>query len=147
MKKDIICTVCPRGCNIVVEGEGNEVKSVEGYGCKRGITYATNEFISPVRILTTLVKIDGVENELLPVRSNNPIPKAKIFDCMYTGMAKNDYGWWYMKNGKLNTSYTGVGINAYGWWYMKNGKLDLTYTGTVKYNGQNYAVINGAIVR
>ena len=82
MKKDIICTVCPRGCNIVVEGEGNVVTLVEGYGCKRGLTYATNEFISPVRILTTLVKIDGVENELLPVRSNNPIPKTKIFDCM-----------------------------------------------------------------
>lgn len=82
MKKEIICTVCPRGCHVTVEGDGKEVRLVEGYGCKRGLTYATDEFISPVRILTTTVKIDGRENELLPVRSNAPVPKAKIFECM-----------------------------------------------------------------
>ena len=82
MKKEIICTVCPRGCHIQVEGQEGVVHSVEGYACKRGLTYATNEFISPVRILTTLIKIQGHDNELLPVRSNQPIPKSKIFECM-----------------------------------------------------------------
>ena len=82
MKKEIICTVCPRGCHIIVDGEDKVIKGVEGYACKRGLTYATDEFISPVRILTTLVKIVGRENELLPVRSNRPLPKAKMFDCM-----------------------------------------------------------------
>ena len=28
MKKEIICTVCPRGCHIQVEGEGEKVLSV-----------------------------------------------------------------------------------------------------------------------
>lgn len=82
MKKEIICTVCPRGCHISVEGEGEKIISVEGYACKRGLTYASAEFAHPVRILTTTVKIAGVENDLLPVRSNSPIPKEKIFDCM-----------------------------------------------------------------
>ncbi len=75
MNKEIICTVCPRGCHINVVGNEGGVKALEGYGCKRGIDYATNEFLSPVRILTTTVKIEGVNNDLLPVRSNKPIPK------------------------------------------------------------------------
>ena len=82
MIKEIICTVGPRGCRINVEGEGEKVIKVEGYGCKRGIEYASNDFVNPVRILTTLVKIDGKENDLLPVRSNKPISKSKLFDCM-----------------------------------------------------------------
>ena len=82
MKKEIICTVCPRGCHIMVEGEGEKVLSMEGYGCKRGQEYASNEYAHPVRILTTTVKMAGFENDLLPVRSNKPLPKEKLFDCM-----------------------------------------------------------------
>ncbi len=82
MKKDIICTICPRGCIVTIEGTANEVTSVNGYGCKRGMEFATAEFISPVRILTTTVKVDGRDNDLLPVRSSNPLPKDKILDCM-----------------------------------------------------------------
>jgi len=82
MKKEIICTVCPRGCHVLVEGEGEKILSVEGYGCKRGQEYATSEFAHPVRILTTTVKMEGVTGELLPVRSNKPLPKEKLFECM-----------------------------------------------------------------
>lgn len=82
MKKEIVCTVCPRGCSVTVEGTETEITSVEGYSCKRGMEFAQSEFTNPVRILTTLVKIDGVKNELLPVRSDKPIPKNAIFDCM-----------------------------------------------------------------
>ena len=82
MKKEIICTVCPRGCHIMVEGAGDTVSSVEGYACKRGLEYASAEFAHPVRILTTTVKVTGAQEGLLPVRSNNPIPKEKLFECM-----------------------------------------------------------------
>lgn len=82
MKKEIICTVCPRGCHIQVEGEGEKILSVEGYSCKRGLEYASAEFAHPVRILTTTVKMAGVQSDLLPVRSNQPVPKEKLFDCM-----------------------------------------------------------------
>lgn len=82
MKKEIICTVCPRGCAINVEGSENGINGIEGYSCKRGMEYAKSEFLSPVRILTTSVKIKGRENELLPVRSSKPLPKGKLFDCM-----------------------------------------------------------------
>lgn len=82
MKKEVICTVCPRGCRITVEGEGETISSVEGYSCKRGLEYASAEFAHPVRILTTTVKLAGEEHDLLPVRSSAPVPKEKLFDCM-----------------------------------------------------------------
>ncbi len=82
MKKDIICTICPRGCIVTAEGTANEVASVTGYGCKRGMEFAAAEFTAPVRILTTTVKIEGSEGDLLPVRSSKPLPKEKILDCM-----------------------------------------------------------------
>lgn len=81
MKKEIICTICPLGCNITVEGEGEEIASIKGYSCKRGIEYGRNEFSHPVRILTTTVKVAG-SDQLLPVRSNKPIPKEMIMECM-----------------------------------------------------------------
>ena len=84
MKKEIICTVCPRGCRILAEGDGEKVLSAEGYSCKRGLEYANTEYAHPVRILTTTVKIAGIQNDLLPVRSSQPIPKEKLFDCMET---------------------------------------------------------------
>ncbi len=82
MNKEIICTVCPRGCHITVTGTDTAVEHMEGHGCKRGIDYATNEYIRPMRILTTTVKIDGMTGDLLPVRSNKPLPKDVQFDCM-----------------------------------------------------------------
>ena len=82
MKKEIICTICPRGCHIMVEGEGETILSVDGFACKRGETYASAEFAHPVRILTTTVKMAGIQNDLLPVRSNKPLPKEKLFECM-----------------------------------------------------------------
>lgn len=81
MRKDMICTICPIGCNITVEGEGENIVSISGYSCKRGIEYAKNEFSHPVRILTTTVKIAGTD-QLLPVRSSKPIPKELIMKCM-----------------------------------------------------------------
>lgn len=82
MKKEIICTVCPMGCHITVEGEGENISSVTGFTCKRGEQYARNEFCHPARILTTTIKTDSDRNPLVPVRSESPVPKEKIMDCM-----------------------------------------------------------------
>ncbi len=82
MKKEIICTVCPRGCRVTVEGEGDKILSVEGHTCKRGLEFSSAEFSHPVRILTTTVKIADATYDLLPVRSSEPLPKEKLFDCM-----------------------------------------------------------------
>ena len=82
MKKEIICTVCPRGCHILAEGEGETVVSVSGYGCTNGLRYASAEFAHPMRVLTSSVRIAGRDDTLLPVRSAGPVPKEKLFACM-----------------------------------------------------------------
>ncbi len=82
MKKEIICTVCPMGCRITVEGEGEKIESITGHTCKRGEQYASAEFAHPVRILTTTMRLEGGKNPVIPVRSAKPVPKEKIMDCM-----------------------------------------------------------------
>ena len=69
------------GCHILVEGTETEVTSIEGYTCKRGEVYGRQEFLHPVRILTSTVKVDN-EDRLVPVRSDKPVPKELLMDCM-----------------------------------------------------------------
>ena len=69
------------GCHILAEGTKEEITSIEGFTCSRGKEYGTQEFLHPVRILTSTVKVDG-EDRLVPVRSDRPIPKELLMDCM-----------------------------------------------------------------
>ncbi|MCI6640705.1 MAG: DUF1667 domain-containing protein [Pygmaiobacter massiliensis] len=82
-EKLITCTVCPMGCRITVKGEGEKIVSVEGYTCPRGEQYARNEFVHPVRILTSTALVEGsASGPLVAVRSDKPLPKELLFDCM-----------------------------------------------------------------
>lgn len=76
----ITCTVCPIGCNISGKIENGEAVCLSGFNCARGSQFAKTEMTNPVRILTTVVKTE--KNTLLPVRSDAPIPKEKIKNCM-----------------------------------------------------------------
>ena len=82
--KNITCTVCPVGCRLAVSiDESGNITGIKGNTCKRGEKYATSEILNPVRTLTSTVKIDDVcVEKLLPVRTNMPIPKGKMFDAM-----------------------------------------------------------------
>jgi CxxC motif-containing protein len=84
IEKKVICIVCPVGCEITVEGscDSKVVNSMAGQQCKRGEKYAENEFINPKRILATTVKIKGYDYPVIPVRSDDLIPKDKLFECM-----------------------------------------------------------------
>ncbi len=52
----------------------------------------------------------------------------------YSGVAnyKNDYGWWYIENGKVDFTFTGIAQNKYGWWYVVNGKVNFNHTVSVE---------------
>jgi CxxC motif-containing protein len=81
-EKIITCIVCPQGCAITVKGEANTSLSMIGQGCKRGEEYARNEFIHPLRILTSTVKVSGSGVPLVAVRTSKPIPKELLFKGM-----------------------------------------------------------------
>ena len=87
--KDIICITCPQGCIIKVSGDpakgeiaSCEIASCEGFKCPRGKKYAENEFVHPVRILTSSVKVDGAAVPLVAVRTSAPIPKEMLLPAM-----------------------------------------------------------------
>ena len=65
-----------------MQGDGNQINSMEGFTCKRGEEYACSEFVHPVRILTSTAKVEGNCVPLVPVRSTKPIPKELLFQCM-----------------------------------------------------------------
>lgn len=82
-QKEIICTVCPMGCHITVVGEGENIQSVTGNTCPRGDVYARNEFVRPMRLLTSVAKTKGVPDmPLLAVRSDKVVPKDQLFACV-----------------------------------------------------------------
>lgn len=40
-----------------------------------------------------------------------------------TTVAENVYGWWYVKEGRVDFTFQGFVSNEYGWWYLENGKV------------------------
>jgi len=60
----------------------HRVRKVTGNTCKRGEIYGLNEVKNPTRIVTSTVKIDGCDNIVVPVKTEEPIPKGMIFDVM-----------------------------------------------------------------
>ena len=82
MTKEVICIMCPLGCSMKAEVEGQEVTDVQGNRCKKGIKHAEREIFFPGRILTTTVRTNLRAVPLLPVRSNREIPKGQLMACM-----------------------------------------------------------------
>lgn len=73
------CLECPRGCRLSIDVDTHEVT---GNVCPRGDAFAKAELTNPLRVLTTTVRIDSDTETMLPVRSKDGIPKAKLFDAM-----------------------------------------------------------------
>ena len=82
MKRTFTCVVCPNGCEIEAEYEGNKVLSVTGNLCPKGITYVTQELVDPRRTIATSVRVLGGTMPLASVRLTAAIPKDRIFDVM-----------------------------------------------------------------
>lgn len=80
--RELTCIGCPLGCAIKVTMENGEVASVTGNTCKRGDEYARKEVTHPTRIVTSTVCIEGGEIPMVSVKTQNDIPKEKIFDVM-----------------------------------------------------------------
>lgn len=80
MKRDLICIICPKGCNLSIEMDGTNVISVSGNTCKRGTEYAINECTNPVRCVTSTMKTK--DGETVSVKTDRAIPKDKVFEVM-----------------------------------------------------------------
>ncbi|SHJ41314.1 CxxC motif-containing protein [Geosporobacter subterraneus DSM 17957] len=83
-KRDMVCIVCPMGCRLTLKEDASQPGGYEilGNQCKRGIDYAIKETTNPTRTITSTVKIKNALLNRLPVRTDQPIAKGKIFECM-----------------------------------------------------------------
>ena len=82
MERTLTCIVCPLGCQIKVELDGKNVLSVTGNTCPKGKEYAETECVNPVRTVTTTMRC--ADGSLVSVKTDRPIPKEKMADCMAT---------------------------------------------------------------
>jgi len=80
--RSITCIMCPLGCDISVQGDKDIITEISGNKCKHGQKYARSEYLDPKRILTTVVKAKGCTLPVVSVRTDKPVPKDKIFDCI-----------------------------------------------------------------
>ena len=82
MERNLTCIVCPLGCQLKVELKGKEVLSVTGNTCPRSKEYAQNECTNPRRTVTTTMRC--ADGSLVSVKTDRPIPKEKMAECMAT---------------------------------------------------------------
>ena len=79
---NITCIACPLGCQIKLKVKDGKIEDIKGNKCRQGIKYARQEFYNPQRVVTTTVKVKDSKIPLLPVRTNKPIPKGIIRECV-----------------------------------------------------------------
>lgn len=80
MKREMTCIICPIGCTLLAELEDGKVLSVTGNTCPRGKAYAETECTHPMRTVTSTVRTEN--GGIVAVKTDKPIPKAQVFDCM-----------------------------------------------------------------
>ena len=72
-----------------------------------------------------------------------------IIDSKHTqvvkGRVKGVDAWWYVENSKV-VYKTAVARNQYGLWFVKSGKVDFSFSGNFKYNNKIYRVESGRVV-
>jgi CxxC motif-containing protein len=76
----IICTVCPIGCKITAKPLEDGEFDISGNNCNRGKVYAIKEMTAPERTLTSIMACN--DGTMVPVKTDRPVPKDKIFQCM-----------------------------------------------------------------
>ena len=76
--KEFVCIVCPNGCSLSIDEEGN----VSNAGCSRGVQFAREEATCPKRTVCSTVATVFPDIPVLPVRTSKEIPKEKVGELM-----------------------------------------------------------------
>ena len=80
--RELICINCPLGCHLSVDDNDLSNIKVTGNTCPRGVNYATSEVTAPKRMVTSSVPVKGGTAHRVSVKTSEPIPKERIFDCL-----------------------------------------------------------------
>ncbi len=84
-RKELICIVCPNGCQIQAEIEESEkiqVNEITGHLCDKGPEWAEQELVNPMRTIASSIMVEGGDFPLVSVRTDSPIPFKSIPEIM-----------------------------------------------------------------
>src|SRR6056297_520005 len=81
-KQTITCVACPKGCEVTVEHDGDEIIDIMGNACPQGADYAKEEIVAPTRILPTTIRVKNGALPLCPVKTTKQIPLENMFEAM-----------------------------------------------------------------
>lgn len=84
MKGQFTCVVCPTSCVVNAEWDEIELQNTDHAQCKLAWEYIRGEIFDPRRTVTSTVIVEGGELQLVSVKTDPPIPKAKVFEVMQT---------------------------------------------------------------
>ncbi len=76
--REFTCIICPRGCRLLVTGDGE----VTGNFCLRGEKYGKEEMLDPKRTLTSSILVKGGNYRLCPVKVIPAIKKGLMERAM-----------------------------------------------------------------
>lgn len=83
MKRNFTCINCPMGCSVdVTLNDKGEITDIEGNSCPLGEKYVRNEIKDPRRMVTSTVRLLDSKDYSVSVKTQDAIPKNKIFDAM-----------------------------------------------------------------
>ena len=76
----VTCPICPNGCQIVIDPQTG---AVSGNRCPRGLSFASQERIRPMRTLTTTLRVEGGPVPLISVRSDRAFPREELKEAAW----------------------------------------------------------------
>ena len=78
----LTCVICPVGCELEVRGDRAGEIEVSGNQCDKGVPFAVEEVLRPMRNLATSVPVRGAAARMVSVRLSGPVPREMIFPVL-----------------------------------------------------------------
>lgn len=66
-------------------------------------------------------------------------------DFTYTGLAKGDLGWYMVVDGRVDQQFNGIAKNEHGSWFVENGQVQFHYVGPVSIDGHLFQIEKGKV--
>lgn len=78
----LTCVLCPVGCELEVSKDAAGDLQVVGHQCDKGVPFAVEEVLRPMRNLATSVPVKGTAARMVSVRLSAPVPREMIFPVL-----------------------------------------------------------------
>lgn len=78
----LTCVLCPVGCELEVRRDEAGNLEVRGNQCEKGLPFAVEEVLRPMRNLATSVPVRGTASRMVSVRLSGRVPREMIFPIL-----------------------------------------------------------------